>query len=143
MKEGQGRFNLEKNSKIRSGLDMVRGMKLPSEIGGEKVLTHGQAAYDAGSISRSSWKMGFLYLTATRLIFTQGENRLFEIPLSLLSGYEIVSRNWVPGKLVQQLRLIKELDGKKSNFYLSIKEPQEWMKIIKAVKKENLSGFTE
>lgn len=143
MKEGQGRFNLEKDSKIRSGLDMVRELNLPSEIEGEKVLAHGQAAYDAGSISRSSWKMGFLYLTATRLIFTQGENRLFEIPLGLLSGYEIVSRNWVPGKKVSQLCLIKELDGKRSNLYLSVKEPQEWMKTIEAAKMENLSGLTK
>ncbi|MDI6892501.1 MAG: hypothetical protein QMD08_05875 [Actinomycetota bacterium] len=138
MKEGQGRFNLEKDSKIRSGLDIVRELKLPPEIEGEKVLVHGQAAYDAGSISRSSWRMGFLYLTATRLIFTQGENRLFDIPLDSLNGLQIVSRNWVPGKLVQQLRLIKELDGEKSIFYLSVKEPQEWMKTIETAKKENL-----
>ena len=134
MKEGQGRFNLEKNSRIRSGLDMVRELEVPSTIEGEKVLTHGQAAYDAGSISKSSWKMGFLYLTATKLIFTQGGNRLFEIPVDLLTGLETVSRNWIPGKLVQQLRLIKELDGKKSIFYLSVKEPQEWIKTIEAGK---------
>lgn len=137
MKEGQGRFNLEKDSKIRSGLDMVRELNCPKEIEGEKVLAHGQAAYDAGSISRSSWKMGFLYLTGTRLIFTQGKNRLFEIPFSLLNGHEIVSRNWVPGKSVQQLHLIKELNGKKSNFYLSVKEPQEWLRAIETVKKES------
>jgi len=143
MKEGQGRFNLEKESKIRSGLDMVRDLNLPSEIEGEKVLIHGQAAYDAGSISRSSWKMGFLYLTGTKFIFTQGGNRLFEIPLGSLCGYEIVNRNWVPGKLVQQLRLIKESDRIKSDFYLSLKEPREWMKTIESVKKENLSGLTK
>ena len=137
MKEGQGRFNLEKDSKIRSGLDVVRELKLPSEIEGEKVLVHGQAAYDAGSISRSSWKMGFLYLTGTRLIFTQGENRLFEIPLDSLNGLQIVSRNWVPGKLVQQVRLIKELDGQKSTFYLSVKESEEWVRAIEIAKKES------
>ena len=139
MKEGQGRFNLEKESKIRSGLDMARELSLPSEIEGEKVLAHGQAAYDAGSISRSSWKMGFLYLTAARLIFTQGGNRLFEIPIDSLNGVQIINRNWVPGKLVQQLRLIKELDGEKCIFHLSVKEPQEWIKNIELIKQENSS----
>jgi len=134
MKEGQGRFNLEKNSKIKSGLDMARVLNLPTEIEGEKVLTRGQAAYDAGSISRSSWKMGFLHLTTARLIFTQGGNKLFEIPVDLLSELEIVSRDWVPGRKVPQLRLIKELDGKKSIFYLSVKGAQLWIKTIEAVK---------
>ena len=123
MSEGQGRLKLAKDSKLGSALDVLRELKLPSEIEGEKVLARSQAAYDAGSISRSWWKMGFLYLTATRLIFTQGGNRLFEIPIDSLSELQIVSRNWIPGKLVQQLRLIKELDGKKSIFYFSVKKP--------------------
>lgn len=138
MKEGQGQFNLEKDSKIRSGLDMLRELNLPSEIDGEKVLAHGQAAYDAGSISRSSWKMGFLYLTANKLIFAQRENRLFEVHLNSLNGLQIVSRNWVPGKKVSQLCLIKELEEKKSIFYLSVKEPEEWVKAIETARKESL-----
>ena len=136
MKEGQGQFNLEKDSKLRSGLEVLREGALPSEIEGEKVLAHNQAAYDAGSISRSSWKMGFLYLTGTRLIFTQGRNPLFFFFFGLLSGFKIVSRNWVPGKLVDQLRLVKKSDGQKSTFYLSVKEPEGWAKVIKKAKKE-------
>jgi len=136
MNEGQGRFNLEKDSKIRSGLEILRELDLPSEIEGEKVLAHNQAAYDAGSISRSSWKMGFLYLTGTRLIFTQGPNTLFCVPIDFLSGVTIVSRNWIPGKLVEQLRLIRKSDGQKSTFYLSVKEPEGWAKAIKKVKKD-------
>ncbi len=138
MKGAQGRFNL-----VRSGLDLVRELKAPSAIAGEKVLAHSQAAYDAGSISRSWWKLGFLYLTATRLIFTQGDNKLLEIPLNSLSELQIVSRNWIPGKVVQQLRLIKESDGKKSIFYLSVEKPLKWMRTIEAAKKEDLSGLTE
>jgi len=136
MKEGHGRFNLEQDSKLRSGLDLARELKLPSEIEGEKVIAHTQAAYDGGSISRSSWKMGFLYLTGSKLIFTQGASTLFCVPIDLLSGLKIVSRNWVSGKLVQQLRLIKNIDGQKSIFYLSVKEPGEWVKTIKKAKKE-------
>ena len=137
MKEGQGRFSLEKDSKIKSGLDMVRELNSPSAIEGEKVLEHGQAAYDAGSISRSSWKMGFLYLTGTRLIFTQGGNRLFEVSLDSLNGLQVVNRNWVPGKLVQQLRLVKELEGRKKTFYLSVKEPEKWVEAIETAKGES------
>jgi len=138
MKEGQGRFNLEEDTKIRSALDMVREQRLPTEIEGQKVLARGQAAYDAGSISRSSWKMGFLYLTGTGLMFAQGGNTLLNIPFDSLSGLQIVSRNWVPGKLVQQLRLVKKLDGQKSIFYLSVKESGEWVKTIKKARKERL-----
>ncbi|MFZ6016850.1 MAG: hypothetical protein ACOYU0_04395 [Nitrospirota bacterium] len=137
MKEGQARFKLEKDTKIRSGLDMVRNLRAPSTIEGEKVLAHGQAAYDAGGISRSSWKMGFLYLTPIKLIFTQGENRLFEIPLCSLNEIQIVSRNWVPGKLVQQLCLIKELEGGKRTFYLYVKESGKWLEAIETAKRES------
>jgi len=135
MKEGQGQFNLEKDSKIRSGLEILREIDLPSEIKNEKVLAYGQAAYDAGSISRSSWKMGFLYLTSTSLIFTQGPNTLFCVRLDLLSGLKIVRRNWVPGKLVDQLRLTETLDGQESVFYLSVNEPEKWVKTIRKTKK--------
>lgn len=138
MKEGQGRFNLEKDSKIKSGLDILRELSLPSEIDGEKVLMHSQAAYDAGSISRSSWKMGFLYLTANKIIFTQSENRLFEVPLDLLNEIQIVKRNWVPGKKVSQLCLIKGLEGRKDILYLSVKNPEEWIIFIETAKKGSL-----
>ncbi|MDP8214998.1 MAG: hypothetical protein P9M10_07390 [Candidatus Euphemobacter frigidus] len=113
---------------------MARDLNLPKEIDGEKVIAHGQAAYDAGSISRSSWKMGFLYLTATRLVFVQGQNRLFEIPLDCLGSLQAVDRNWVPGKSVQQIQLIEESDGQKSLIFLSAKDPQEWIKSIEMVK---------
>jgi len=138
MKEGLGRFNLEKDSKIKSGLDILRELSLPSEIDGEKVLMHSQAAYDAGSISRSSWKMGFLYLTANKIIFTQSENRLFEVPLDLLNEIQIVKRNWVPGKKVSQLCLIKGLEGRKDILYLSVKNPEEWIIFIETAKKGSL-----
>jgi len=141
MKEGLGRFNLEKDSKLKSGLEMLRELSLPSEIDGEKVLTHSQASYDAGSISRSSWKMGFLYLTANKLIFTQSENRLFEIPLDLLNEIQIVKRNWVPGKKVSQLCLIKGLEGRKGILYLSVKKPGEWIKAIETARKGSLNEF--
>jgi len=131
----QGRFNLERDSAIRSGLEILRELNLPAEIRSEKVLAHGQAAYDAGSISRSSWKMGYLYLTGTSLIFTQGPNTLFRIPVDLLTGLKIIGRNWVPGKSVDQLRLTKKLDGRESVFYLSVNEPEKWAKAIRKTKK--------
>ena len=141
MSQGQGRFKLQEDGKLGSALEMMRELKLPSEIEGEKVLVRSQAAYDTGSISRSWWKMGFLYLTGTRLIFTQGGNKLFEIPIDLLSGLEIVNRNWIPGKVVQQLRLIKVLERRKTTFYLSVKDPEKWVIAIEKTKKEGLDEF--
>ena len=86
----QGRFNLAEDNKVASVLDMMRDQKAPSAIEGEKVLKHGQAAYDGGYALRSSWKMGRLYLTEKRMVFLQGQNKLFDIHLGSLNIQKIL-----------------------------------------------------
>jgi len=127
---GQGRFNLAEDNKIASVLDMMRDQKAPSAIDGEKVLKHGQAAYDGGYALRSTWKMGRLYLTEKRLVFLQGQNRLFDIFLDSLNNINIIERNWIPGKLVKQLCIIQDWKERKRKFYFSVKRAGQWKEAI-------------
>lgn len=136
MGEGQGWFNLGEDNKIRSALDVHRDLKAPKEIDGEKVIMHGQGAYDAGNLARSTWKMGRLFLTRNKLSFFQGQNRILEILVDSLSKVDVIERNWIPAKKVEQLRLTREEDGIKRNFYLSVKKSGQWMEAIERVKKE-------
>jgi len=136
MKERQGHLNLESNINIRSGLEMHRDLKAPKEIDGENVLMHDQGAYDASSLARSTWKMGFLYLTKNKMVFFQGQNRILEIPLKSLSKIAVVDRNWIPGKLIEQLLLTREEDGIKRTFQFSVRNTNQWKGAIENLKKE-------
>lgn len=126
----QGRFNLAEDNKIASVLDMMRDQKAPSAIEGEKVLKHGQAAYDGGYALRSSWKMGRLYLTEKRMVFLQGQNKLFDIHLGSLNNINIIERNWIPGKLVKQLCIIQNGKERKRKFYISLRREEQWKEAI-------------
>jgi len=136
MSEGQGRFNLGEDNKIRSALDLHRDFKAPKEIDGEGVLMHGQAAYDAGNLSRSTWKMGRIFLTRNKLSFFQGQNRILEISVDSLSKIAVVDRNWIPAKKVEQLRLTREEDGIKRIFHLSIRNTNQWKEAIEKLRRK-------
>ena len=136
MNEGQGRFNLGEDNKIRSALDLHRDFKAPKEIDGDKVLVQGQAAYDAGNLSRSTWKMGRLFLTSNKLSFFQGQNRILDISIDSLSKIAAVDRNWIPAKMVEQLRLTREIDGMKRIFHISVRNTDQWKEAIEKLKKE-------
>lgn len=136
MGEGQGRFNLGKDNKIMSALDMHRDLKAPKEIDGEKVLIHGQAAYDAGNLARSTWKMGRLFLTRNKLSFFQGQNRILDISIDSLSEITVVDRNWIPAKKVEQLRLTRKINGMRRIFHLSIRNTDQWKEAIEELIKK-------
>lgn len=136
MGEGQGRFNLGKDNKIMSALDMHRDLKTPKKIDGEKVLIHGQAAYDAGNLARSTWKMGRLFLTRNKLSFFQGQNRILDISIDSLSEITVVDRNWIPAKKVEQLRLTRKINGMRRIFHLSIRNTDQWKEAIEELIKK-------
>lgn len=115
---------------------MIRDLKAPKEIDGEKILMHGQGAYDDGNLLRSTWKMGRLFLTRNKLSFFQGQNRIFEISIDSLSKIAVVDRNWILGKVVEQLRLTREIDGMKRIFHLSVRNTDQWKEVIEAVKQK-------
>lgn len=126
----QGRFKTADDSRIMSAIDMMRDQKAPAVIDGEKVIRHAQAAYDGGGAMRSSWKMGTLYFTEKKLVFLQGQNRLFDISLDSLNGVDVVDRNWIPGKIVKQLCIIQDCKVGKRKFYISVKRAELWKEAI-------------
>lgn len=130
MNNRQGYFNLAEDLKIKSGLDKHRESKAPSLIEGEKVLTFAQAAYDGGSPFKSIWKPGYLYLTKSRLFFFQGSKEVFKIPLNCLKKIMVIERDWIPGRIVEQLFLTEENNQRKKVFYIHLKKPHYWKETI-------------
>ncbi|MDA2925968.1 PH domain-containing protein [Acidobacteria bacterium AH-259-G07] len=125
-KGAQGRFNLARDNKIHSALDQVRMLDMPNSIDGEAVIYRGQAAFDGGSVFRSSWKMGQLYLTKDKLLFYQGQNRIREIQLSAIQDINVLERNWVPGKKTLQLCLIEQSGESRRKSYFSVNDAHSW-----------------
>ncbi len=136
-KTGYGRFNPQTQLRLRSGLEMQRGMEMPSDIEGEDIIMAGQASCQAGMVTRANWKPGYLYLTKERLIFMQGTNKLFEISLNSIKDTSIVQRDWVPKKKVEQLQLLQQSDSLKRVFFLFAGNLEEWQKTIELSKKED------
>jgi len=126
----QGRFNLAEDSKIMSAIDQLRDRNAPSVIDGEEVIKRGQAAFDGGSAAHSTWKMGSLYLTEKKLVFFQGNNRLFDIPLDCIDGVSVLERGWIPGRLVKQLCIIKNLADRKTKLYVWARKPEQWKEAV-------------
>ena len=126
----QGRFNFAEDSKIMSAMDQLRDRNAPSVIDGEGVVKRSQAAFDGGNAAHSTWKMGSLYLTEKKLVFFQGNNRLFDIPLDCIDGVSVLERNWIPGRLVKQLCIIKNSGDRKRKFYVWARKPEEWKEAI-------------
>ena len=109
---------------------MHREMEMPSDIEGEDVVMSGQASYQDGMVTRANWKPGYLYLTKERLIFMQGANKIFDLLLNSLKSISIVQRNWVPNKVVEQLRIVQENSNMGRVFYLFGRNLEEWKKRV-------------
>lgn len=88
---------------IESGLEAFRRTVAPPVIDGEHYLAHRQASYDGGSTMFACWKPGYLFLTATRLLFYQGESQLFEVALADVQSVEILTRRWLSRRDCEQL----------------------------------------
>ena len=118
-KEGQGRFGVVQNLKIKSALEGVRRLGFPKNIDGEPVVYAGQAGYDGGSAFKSLWKMGQLFLTQDKLLFYQGrDNVIRQIDVSLIQQIEVLERDWVPGRKTTQLCVIEQRgDMRRKTFF--------------------------
>jgi len=127
---GSGRFKPHTELRLRSGLEMHREMEMPADIEGEDVVMSGQASYQDGMVTRANWKPGYLYLTKERLIFMQGANKIFDLLLNSLKSISIVQRNWVPNKVVEQLRIVQENSNMGRVFYLFGRNLEEWKKRV-------------
>ena len=105
---------------------MHREMEMLADIEGEDVIMSGQASYQDGMVTRTNWKPGYLYLTKERLIFMQGANKIFDLLLNSLESISIVQRDWVPNKMVEQLRLIQRNNRMSRVFYLFGRNLEKW-----------------
>ncbi len=130
MPEGQGRLRAANATRIGSAIDQIRDQKAIRWIDGEKVLRHGQAAYDGGTALHSSWKMGRLYLTPGKMVFFQGGNQLFTISVGALHQVELLERDWVRGRPVEQLSLSFKMGRGTRKIYLRMDDPLLWKKAL-------------
>lgn len=130
MAKGQGHFSLAEDNRITSAVEQTRQQNAPKTVDGDKVIKYSQAAFDGGNALRSTWKMGSLFLTEKKLIFLQGQNRIFESDLNPIVDISIIDRDWIPGRMVEQVCLIRKRGDLKRHFYFHIKKPQSWKEAI-------------
>ena len=130
MGKGQGSFNLAEDNRIDSAVDLARQQRAPKTVDGDRVVKYAQVAFDGGNALRSTWKMGSLFLTEKKLVFFQGQNRIFESDLGSIVGISIIDRDWIPGKVVEQICLTRKKTDLKRRFYFHIKKSQSWKEEI-------------
>jgi len=85
-----------------------------------------------------SWKFGTLYLVPGGLLFTQGNDAFFTIPLNKIARVSLGERSWLGRKRPKQLGI--ELAGGNRPFYIALtrSRPQIWKEAI-----ENLMEVAE
>ena len=118
---------------IRSSLEKHRESLGPPVIDGETYLVFQQASLDGGNNMFASWKPGYLYLTATRLLFYQGPNKLFELPTGKVRGAEIVERRWISKKTCPQLAVRQETPRGESTIHLRVDDLEGWRDRLRAL----------
>ena len=121
---------------IGSALEKFRESVRSPLIDGEKFLARTQASLDGGNRMFASWKPGFLYLTPTRLLFYQGDNQLFELPLAGMKGVELITARWVSKKTCEQLQLRTETEKGAGTVRLRIEALERWKGLIEQRMKE-------
>ncbi|PIZ20089.1 MAG: hypothetical protein COY50_06605, partial [Deltaproteobacteria bacterium CG_4_10_14_0_8_um_filter_43_12] len=112
---------------MRSYLDTIKKPVSLPLLQSEEVIKYYTASYDIGSSLASSWRLGNLYLTNKRLLFVQVRKILFEVLLSQIKTINIVKREWILGKKVKQLNIVRE--GRRVP-YIAIKDPENWKRAI-------------
>jgi len=115
---------------MKSYLDTIKKPVILPLHQGEEVIKYFTASYDIGSSLASTWRLGILYLTNKRLLFVQVRKILFEVLLSQIKTINIVKREWILGKKVNQLNIIRE--GRRVP-YIAIKDTDTWKREIEEI----------
>lgn len=121
------------HSDLKTILDTTLRMDQEKRLLGDtKVLMRDQGAsqgspYTIKTSVNPSWKLGKLYLSPSRLFFIQGRSILFFIPLNRIARVDIVEREWLVGRIINQLCII--VRGY-NPFYMAIRNPQSWKEAI-------------
>ena len=118
---------------LRSALEKHRESLGPPVIDGERYLRREQASWDGGNKMFPSWKPGYLYLCPTRLLFYQGPNKLWEVPIAVIRGVGIVERRWISKKTCPQLAVRRATDQGESTIHLRIEDIESWRDRLQAI----------
>ncbi|MDI6814801.1 MAG: hypothetical protein QMC90_01775 [Dehalococcoidales bacterium] len=126
------------HSDLKSVLDTTLRVEQDRRLLGDtRILMRDQAScqgspFEIKTSFNPSWKLGKLYLSPSRLLFIQGRNILFFIPISKIVETSIVEREWLAGRIINQLCLV--IRGY-NPFYIAVRNPQSWKGAI-----DNLIG---
>ena len=122
--------------RIGSSLEKFRESIRSPFIDSERIVARTQACFDAGNLAFASWRPGVLYLTPTRLLFYQGDNPLFRLPLNTVKDIKVVERRWVSKRTCQQLELRTEREKGARTVHLRIEPLEKWNEWIEQRVKE-------
>ncbi|MGB5159441.1 Hsp20/alpha crystallin family protein [Desulfobacterium sp. N47] len=112
---------------MKSYLDTIKKPVILPLQQDEEIIKYFTASYDIGSSLASTWRLGILYLTNKRLLFVQVRKILFQVLLSQIKTINIVKREWILGKKVKQLNIVRE--GRRVP-YIAIKDADNWKRDI-------------
>lgn len=118
---------------LKSALERHRESLGPPVIDGERYTRREQASWDGGNKMFPSWKPGYLYLCPTRLLFYQGANKLWEVPIAVIRGAGIVERRWISKKTCPQLAVQRATAGGERAFHLRIEDIEIWQDRLQAL----------
>jgi len=112
-------------------------MKEPHLTEGEKTILRGQACL---SVTCTTWKPCFSYLTNKRLIFSQPSGRvIFEVTLERVMDVKLIKGRFILGlkrRLLQALYR-SPLRGKVFQAFLAVNNPERWKRAIEEAKEQN------
>lgn len=121
------------HSDLKSALDTTLRLEQDRRLLGDAViLMRDQASCQGSPFQIKSsvnpfWKLGKLYLSPSRLFFIQGRSMLFLIHLNRIAKVSIVEREWIAGRIINQLSIV--VRGY-NPFYLAVRNPQDWKEAI-------------
>ena len=121
------------HSDLKSALDTTLRVEQDRRLLGEtRILMRDQAScqgspFEIKTSANPSWKLGKLYLSPSRLFLIQGRNMLFLINLNKIEKVYIVEREWLAGRIINQLCIV--VRGY-NPLYMAIRNPDSWREAI-------------
>jgi len=113
------------------------GTREPPLTEGERTILRGQSCL---SITCTTWRPGFSYLTNKRLIFSQPSGRvIFEVTLERVTDVKLIKGRFILGlkrRLLQTLYR-SPMRGKMVQAFLAVNNPERWKRAIEETKGQN------
>jgi len=113
------------------------GTREPPLTEGERTILRGQACL---SLTCTTWRPGFSYLTNKRLIFSQPSGRVtFEVTLERVMDVKLVKGRFILGLKRRLLQILyrSSMGGKVFQAFLAVNNPERWRRAIEEAKEQN------